>query len=369
MNGRIIAILITLFIILFISEYTIYSSLYSAGVIYGNNFKKIFIFLGISLPVLFAITMIYSYKNYSLVNSIINSIGATWIGFLLYFFAAAILIFILVMLNNYFNFHLPIKSVSNIILIFTFILVTTGIINSCIPRIARLNITSEALSNNWKDKKIVIISDVHLGTMRREQNLKRIINKINNEKPDIVFILGDLIDGPVIPYEKWLGQFSNLPSQYGTFYIEGNHEKYSQEYENFKSKIPSSIINLTDKKVIINNTQIVGLDYKDIESKEIIKNELDSIGYNQAEPSIVLIHDPRNVKYLADYNSTLVLSGHTHGGQLFPFTLLIKYLYREYSHGISLTNNTIGITSYGTGTAILPIRIGTFPEIIVLNIN
>ena len=102
---------------------------------------------------------------------------------------------------------------------------------------------------------------------------------------------------------------------------------------------------------------------------EKIKSRLKSLEYNSELPSIILIHDPKNVKALSECGVSLVLSGHTHGGQFFPFTIMLDRLYKQYSHGVAYTNNTVSITSYGVGTSMIPARIGTPSEIIVLTIQ
>jgi predicted MPP superfamily phosphohydrolase len=259
--------------------------------------------------------------------------------------------------------------ISSILVILALGQVILGIINADNPQIVRWNVTSEKLSKDWNNKKIVIISDLHLGSVRREGFLRKIVDKIEKENPDVVFIVGDLIDGSSFPYEEWFKKLSPLKPQFGILYVEGNHEKYSQEYEKFKSGLPQFLNNLTDKKVIINNTQIIGLDYKTNESGDEINKELESLNYDKNKSSIILMHDPKNIASLSNEGVSLVLSGHTHGGQFFPFTILINILYKNYTHGVFYTGNTASITSYGVGTSLLPIRIGTVPEIVVLTIK
>lgn len=369
MNLRFIIIFISLFFIVVITEYVAYASLHQAGIIKSTHLEIILMILGIIFPIIFMGSMFYSYKHYSLLNSWVNAISSVWLSIVLYFFISALIVFILIMLNYYFGIALSINIISYVLIIISLVLITYGIINASNPRIVTWSITSEKLSKDWSNKKIIIISDVHLGTMRKDSFLKKIISKIEKEKPDAIFILGDLIDGSVFPYEKWLSEFNILKPNLGILYVEGNHEKYSQEYEIFKSKIPSSINNLTNKKVIINNTQILGLDYKESKSTNEIKKELEFLGYDKNQPSIILMHDPKNIRDLSIQGATLVLSGHTHSGQFFPFTTLVNFIYKKYTHGISYTNNTISLTSAGVGTSILPIRIATTPEIIILNIN
>jgi predicted MPP superfamily phosphohydrolase len=363
---RFSAIIITLLFVILLSEYTIYSVLHNAGLLSGVTDRKIFIYISTILPSIFVLSMFYSYKYYSLFNAYLNQISAIWLGVILYIFIASVIISVILLTNNYFGLQIPVKYIAKVIVIATFIIITYGILNSNNPRIVRWGIVSRQLSKDWSGKKIVVISDVHLGNIRREEFLKKVLYKIEREKPDVVFILGDLIDGSVFPYKKWLEQFSTISTEFGILYVEGNHEKYNQEYNKYISEIPESINNITNKKIVVNNTQIIGLDYHQNETGDSIHKELESLGYEKDKPSIVLMHDPKNSKYLADENVTLTMSGHTHGGQLFPFTFLVKKLYREYTHGVSYNKDTTSITTYGVGTAIIPMRIGTIPEILVL---
>lgn len=369
MNIRFLIIAIILFIVVLLSEYITYISLHTAGIIKSARIEIILISLGVIFPLMFIISMLYSYKHYSIFNSWLNTISSVWLGIIIYIFIASVIISLLILSNYYFGLQLPIKLIANILIAVTLVLITYGTINASNPRIVKWNITSEELSKDWSGKKIVIISDIHLGSERREGFLKKVVSKIEKEKPDIVFIVGDLIDGPSIPYEKWFSEFSTLKPQFGILYVEGNHEKYNQEYDKFKSVVGRVVNDLTDKKTIINNTQIIGLDYSESELGKDINKQLESLQYDKNQSSIILMHDPKNTAFLSSQGVSLVLSGHTHDGQFFPFTILLSSLYKKYVYGVSYTGNTVSLTSSGIGTAVVPIRIGTNPEIVVLNIN
>lgn len=369
MNTRFLIIFVSLFLVTITSEYVAYASLHHVEIIKSPRIEIILMTLGVILPIILIGSMLYGYKHYSIINSFINNVSSVWLGLMIYIFMVSLIVFILIMMNSFWNFNIPIKIIANVLIVIALVLVTYGVINANNPRIVRWDIKSEKLSKDWSGKKIVIISDIHLGTIRRENFLKGIINKIENEKPDVVFILGDLIDGPSFPYEKWLKNFDTLKPQFGNLYIEGNHEKYSQEYEKFKSQIPESINNITDKKITINNTQIIGLDYHQNESRDDIKKELESLNYDPNQSSIILIHDPKNIEAFSRAGVSLVLSGHTHGGQFFPWTIVLDKMYKQYVHGVSYTLNTASLTSYGVGTSIIPLRIETTPEIVILTIK
>lgn len=369
MNERFILVAVILFFVILISEYVAYASFHQAGIIKSTQLEILLMSIGIILPIIFMGSMVYGYKNYSLINSILNTISSIWLGIIFYIFAASLLVFLSIMLNNYYDLHLPIKLISNSLVLIVLFLITYGVINASSPKVVRLEIKSEKLSTNWNGKKIVLISDIHLGFIRKDVFLKKIVEKIEKEKPDIVFIAGDLINGEAFPYKKWLEEFSVLKPEYGILYVEGNHEKYNQEYEKFKSEIPDYINNITDKKIHINNTQIIGLDYRENQTKEQIENILTTLSYNKEEPSIIIMHDPKDTIYLCQNEISLSLSGHTHKGQFFPFTLIVNDIYKKYAHGLSYTNKTASITSSGAGTSIIPIRIGTRPEIVTITIN
>ena len=368
-NKRFFAISIVILLIMILTEYVAYQAFNSAGTIRSKQVEEILMILGVVFPIMFISSMLYSYRNYSKFNSWLNIVSSVWLAFISYIFAISILVSVLISTNSYLNLNIPIRTICNTLIILVLISIVYGLWNSNKIKIRRWNIKSDSLSKNWSGKKIVIVSDIHLGNIRHDKFMQEIVDTIKSENPDIIFNLGDLIDGPSIPYGEWFKPLLSLKPELGNFYVEGNHEKYSHEYEFFRSQFPASLNDLTDKKIIINNTQIIGLHHEEKEEENKTVLRLKSLDYDPKISSIILIHNPKNVKTLAENGVSLVLSGHTHDGQVFPGTTMVNMLYGKYSYGVSYTNNTISITSSGVGTSIIPIRIGTRPEIIVLTIE
>ncbi len=352
-----------------ISEYITYISFNTAGITLPINLEIFILLIGIFLPTIFIITTFYSYKHYSPINSILNKIGAVWLSIVFYLLMASFIVFILIMSNYYLNSNIPTAIISFITISLSLLLIIYGVWNSYHIVIKTYNTNSDDLSKYWSNKKIVIVSDIHIGNITNEKRLKKVIDLINDQKPDITFFLGDLIEGTSFPYEKWLASFENLNPPLGNYYVEGNHEKYSQEYELFRSKFPKNLIDLTDKKITINNTEIIGISYKKFEFKKETALRYSALNPNKKMPNIILIHDPRNTKILAKTGASLVLSGHTHGGQFFPITLFVNLIYKKYTYGLHKKDTTTHITSSGAGSSMIPLRIGTTPEIIVLTIK
>lgn len=349
------------------SDYLIYLSFHSLEIFNNLYIERILLLMGMIFPFLYIISMIYRQKHFSTLNSWVYTVGALWFAIIFYLFVVAIIISILVLINNFFGYNLPIRFLIITLINIALGTIFYGIYNANNPKIVRWEIKSKSLSELWKDKKIIFISDTHLGNMRREKFMKKIIDIINNEKPYITFNLGDLIDGPSFNYEKVFAPFNDLKSVAGNHYVEGNHESYSKEYSLFRSHFPKNLNDITNKKIIINGTQIIGLPYHK-KSKNKIKNELDILEYDKTIPSIILMHDPKNTSVLVKNNVSLVLSGHTHAGQFFPFTIAFKILRGVYFHGVKYISNTASAISSGVGEAMPPIRIGTNSEIVVLTI-
>lgn len=366
---RYIFISIVLLFITISGEYLLYITFHTLGAFKYQYVKNIILTLGILLPTMFIVGMLYGGKHFSLINTWIYTVSSIWLVVFTYLLIGVAIIFLLTLFNNSFGLNIPIRLISFILITISTLAIAYGIYNANNPRIVRIEITSPTLAQLWKGKKIVIISDVHLGIIRQDKFMKKIVEIMNSEKPDITFNLGDLIDGPSFPYQKSFAPISLLNPPLGNFYVEGNHESYSEEYSIFKANFPKNLNDLTNKKVIVNNTQIIGIPYVEGKTADEINQELNKVGYDKTVPSIILMHDPKNTPMLANDGVSLVLSGHTHRGQFFPFSFLVKMIYGKYLYGATQTLNTISITSSGVGTAMTPVRIGTTPEIIVLTIK
>jgi hypothetical protein len=360
--------IISLFIII-VGEYLFYLSFNSLEILRYLKIEKIFFSLGIIVPIIFTATVIYSQKHFSKLNSWLYTVSALWIGVIFYLFMTSFIVVILIPIYQYFGINFPISLIIISILIIAFIISFYGVYNANNPKIVHFEVESKELSPLWKDKKIIFISDTHLGNMRGQKFMQKIVDIINSEKPDITFHLGDLIDGPSINYKKVFSPIENLNPPLGNYYTEGNHEGYSREYSVFKSNFPKNINDITGKKVILNGTQIIGIPYFKTKSKTKTEEQLNLVQYDKNMPSIILMHDPKNTPILAKEKVSLVLSGHTHAGQVFPVTILVKMFDGKYVHGVASTEETKSITSSGVGVAISPMRIGTIPEIVVLTIK
>ncbi len=337
--------------------------------IYGNHSLytqplNVLKFLLIGMPIAMILSMNIASNVFNLVNKIVYLMTSVWMAFFVYLFLIAIVFGILAVLFP----HSSFISYVNISIIISMVLIGYGVWNASRPVVKHVTMNIPELAPAWQGKNIILISDTHLGIVRSESFMKKIVEKINREKPDAVFIAGDLIDGPVFDYKKGLSPLLDITAPLGIFYTPGNHEQYNTEQDTFYDAIPANVTLLRDKKITLNNTEIIGIDFAN-ESLDATHDRIMRTEYDTQKPSIAIFHDPKNIEAFSRNNITLVFSGHTHGGQFFPNTLLVRALYKQYTQGIAQTDKTWSFTTTGVGTALSPVRIGTTPEIIVLHIE
>jgi predicted MPP superfamily phosphohydrolase len=348
--------------------------------------RQVVTWIFIIIPALLIITMALSNMFYSAITNFFYVIAATWLPILIYLSMASILLLLIKLIAVAFGAYPSINMFPIAVATIVIALGATlfGIINATVPRIVSYQLDVPELSKLWSGKNIVLVSDTHLGTVRGKGFMEKVVRNINAQNPDLVLIAGDIIDGPVFNYEKGLSPLSKIVSTYGTVYTPGNHEGYNREPEKFYPVVRNLTTTLLDSKIEINDTMIVGLDYRS-EKLTATQERLLKTGFLAKQddgtpmPSIAVLHDPTNTDALLDAGVSLVVSGHTHCGQFFPINLIVKNIYKQHTYGVVDRKESVGtdgkpgsgvsLTTCGVGTALSPLRLGTNPEIVVIHIK
>ncbi len=257
------------------------------------------------------------------------------------------------------------------------------------PVVKKIDITIDGLPDNWKGKKIVQISDLHLGNINGPRFFERVIKKVNALDAEAVMITGDLFDGMGADLERFNGSFNDIKSKKGVFFVRGNHEIYLG-LDKAYSALKGTNINILDKDVVdLDGLQIVGLAYPEF-TKTVSKADLEEVKekIDPNEPSILLYHAPTNIdtsngnghaslywkpdndlSTARDLGIDLQLSGHTHAGQIFPFNLLAKMIYAGNDYGLHREDGLQLYTTSGTGTWGPPMRTGSKSEIVLITLR
>ena len=237
----------------------------------------------------------------------------------------------------------------------------------------KVNIKIDKLQTPYK---IMQISDIHIGGLIDAAFMQEIVARVNARNPDLVVITGDLVDIDIHRAKAPLEELRNLSSKYGTFFIVGNHE-----YFHGIEKIIKRVKEL-DIRVLENESLYIGEEEKGFN----LAGVYDLFGYRaqkflpdidkalaqreNSSPTVLLAHQPKFLEEISEAQKVdLVLSGHTHGGQLLPFKLLVK-LQQPYISGLHQHTPTTQIyVNKGTGFWGPPMRLGASAEITEINIS
>ncbi|RME31260.1 metallophosphoesterase [Candidatus Woesearchaeota archaeon] len=212
--------------------------------------------------------------------------------------------------------------------------------------------------------RIVHLSDLHIGPAHRRGYLARVVRAVNQAKPDLVCITGDLIDQPGKLTPELLTPLRQLRAP--VYYTLGNHEHYVG-VRTIKELIKHSPLQLLEDAVAIHDgITIIGL--TDSEDRNKVSRALPPLARKAKNTfTLLLYHRPDGLAAAAEHGVDLMLSGHTHAGQLWPFSLFVRFRFRNISGFAKLRGTTL-YTSPGTGTWGPPMRLGSRSVITVLDV-
>ena len=239
--------------------------------------------------------------------------------------------------------------------------VAIGMINARLLRIRRIDIPSDKVEGQVR---IVHISDVHIGSIYSRRYLEKVVGKANALEPDMVLITGDLADGPHKYTEGCFAPLDGLKAP--TYFTTGNHEHFAglEQVLGFLSK--TKVRHLHDEMVVENGIQVVGVDYTF--EPGTVERVLDSLELDSDRFSVVMYHVPREMEAARSRGVDLMLAGHTHGGQFWPFNLMARLAWGRFKGLYDLGGTWLYVSS-GTGTWGPPMRVGTSSEIAIIRVN
>lgn len=321
--------------------------------------------LGI-LSVSFVAASLFAYRYTNAPLRMFYRAAAVWMGMLTFLFFAAVLSWVIFgvarLAGHDVNFHRMVE------LLFAAAAVAGlyGVVNASWTRITRTTVRLANLPAAWRGRTAALISDVHLGHVRNGNFLRRMVRKILKEAPDAIFIAGDLYDGTAIDARRAAEPLKKLVAPHGVYFVAGNHEQFRDDSKYMDAVTAAGVRVLRNEKVDADGLQIAGVSYLNATHDAHLASVLRDIRLDHDRASILLTHAPDHPEVAEAAGVSLQLSGHTHLGQFVPWSWMARRVYRQFVYGLSRIGKMQVFTSSGAGTWGPPMRLGSNPEIVVL---
>ena len=343
------------------------SVLHFAGVYQGSFL--VFIILMILAPVLLRVFEAVHWEQTARVSAYI---GYVWMAFVFLFFFLSVSLELIRVIHKLFvpsTGTITLKTVTfSLSALLAAVLVVYGYVDAQRIRVKHLEIPTNKLTATEGKLRIVQISDVHVGIIIGEKRLTPLIDKIRQANPDLLVCTGDLMDGELDNVMHNARLFAELQPRYGKLAILGNHEYYAGIDRSLEFTKAAGFHLLRDDMAqvagitIFGADDVTGLRFGGSNKREGLKKAL---AEKRDGFVLYLKHQPQLDR---DANFDLMLSGHTHGGQLWPFRLIVRLFFpRDYGL-YPLDGNKLLYVSRGTGTWGPPVRIFAAPEITVIDL-
>jgi uncharacterized protein len=357
-----VVIIQTVLFLVHIFLYQTWTHSYSAT---ASQLFTVKLILGV-LSISFVAASLLAFRYTNRLVSVFYRVAAVWVGLLTFLFAAAIGSWLIAGIARLAGLDIVFHHVAEFLFAAAAIVGLSGVVNANWTRMTRATVRLTNLPIAWRGRKIALISDIHLGAVRNVNFLRRMVAKILSEGPDAIFIAGDLYDGTAIDAARAVEPLTRLTAPQGVYFVAGNHEQFGDDSKYLSAVAATGVRVLNTEKVEADGLQIVGVPYRNATQEGHLASALKSVQLDRDRASVLLIHAPDHPAVAEAAGVSLQLSGHTHLGQFVPWSWFARKMYRQFVYGLSRIGKMQVFTSSGAGTWGPPLRLGSNPEIVML---
>jgi predicted MPP superfamily phosphohydrolase len=326
-----------------------------------------FIFPGLTLA--FVATTLLGRRRSNFGLRQVYRISAAWLGVLNFSFLAAGAAWIVLAAARLLPVHLEPKVIAETCFGTAVLISIYGLVNANRLRVTRITVNLPNLPAAWQGREVALVTDLHLGKVRGARFAGRVVAKLQNLQPDAVFISGDLFDGPEANPDALVEPWKKLTVPDGIYYVTGNHEEFADRAKLIGAVQRTGIRVLNNEKVDIQGLQIVGVHEREAGDPQEFRALLRQAELDGSRASILLTHRPSGLAIAGEAGISLQLSGHTHGGQIWPWTRVAARVHGRFNHGLNHFGKLLVYTSSGAGTWGVPMRVGTKSEIVLIRLG
>lgn len=324
----------------------------------GHVPRRLLIAVAAALWLSYPVARILGGMHWTRVSIPLEYVGAIWVGTLFLLLMALLLVEVVTLCGVLWPNGSP--TIRGVAALVALVLAVIAVIQGRRPPVMRTQeVTLPGLPAELDGTTMAVISDVHLGTLNRQRWLARVIGRVNAEKPDLVMVVGDLVDGNVDHIEDLVPTLRDLRAPLGTWAVTGNHEFYAGLDRSVDFLGDCGFHVLRDRwEQPKPGLVIVGVD--DLPTRrqwgEPGRPLEDALNSLPAGGRILLSHSPVEAEKAAAAGIGLMLSGHTHNGQIWPFTHIVAMVYPRICGTYQINGMTL-IVGRGTGTWGPPMRL------------
>jgi predicted MPP superfamily phosphohydrolase len=319
------------------------------------------------LSISFVAASLLSFRFSNILVRLFYTLAAAWLGTLVYFFLAACACWLLYPVTLLAGLQGARRPLAVVLFSMAAAVCLYGIVNAAWTRVHQVTIRLPNLPVAWHGRTAALVSDTHLGHVRNRRFLRRIVGLLTRLRPDVVFIAGDVYDGTRADLDRLAEPWSQLAVPLGAYFVAGNHEEFSSRAKYLAALAKHGIHVLNNEKVTLDGLQLVGVHFSESADPDRFRSILQGAAIDRGRAAVLLCHAPHHLAISEQEGISLQLSGHTHGGQFFPFTRIVSRIYGRYVHGLQRFGDLSVYVTWGAGTWGPPMRIGTQPEIVLLH--
>ncbi|MDV8057063.1 metallophosphoesterase [Rhodococcus sp. IEGM 1343] len=248
-----------------------------------------------------------------------------------------------------------------------------GLVEAATPRATNTDVVLDRLPAEFDGVRVALVSDLHVGPSRGADFVQKVVDSINDQNPDVVLLDGDLIDGTVALVGEDLEPLRDLEAPLGVFAVSGNHEFYAGdggEWLDFWSTLGIDVLRNERTTITRGDAAIDIAGINDATAPAPYEPDLAAAldGIDPDRFVLLMAHQPLQAVEASDFGVDMQVSGHTHGGQIWPIRYLVP-LQQPSVEGLDTIGNTTLYTTRGAGAWGPPVRVAAPPEIAMLELT
>jgi predicted MPP superfamily phosphohydrolase len=267
------------------------------------------------------------------------------------------------------------QAVNLAILVLAAVLTSYGIFMAHrLPAVNVISIPIEGLPSDLDGFTIAQIADIHVGPTIKRGFVQKVVEQVNHFKPDVIVFTGDIADGSVGYLKNDVAPLGDLSAPYGLFFVTGNHEYYSgaEAWVEEMKQLGFTVLMNENRIIVKGSGGLLMAGIPDFHAGSFAGHPSPDaarslVGAQPHQVKVLLAHQPRSIVEAAESEFDLQISGHTHGGQFFPWIYLVKRVH-PYISGLHRLRKTWIYVSRGTGYWGPPIRLGVPSEITLIQL-